>query len=148
MKKFKFKLQAVLKIRQKALEDQQVILAKLFSVLDAQKNVLREMSNSKLELENELAGLLGGNSLYIDEICNYRAFLNQVLNNIKTQEVMILSTNAQIQLQQVEVANAYKACKTIEKLKETQEGAHYRSLEALEMKEIDDIATLRYARAM
>lgn len=148
MRKFKFRLQSILDIRQKELENQQIILAKLFVVLGTQEQVLREMELSRNELNQELTSLLAADAIQINEICSYKAFLQNIANNIKMQRVMIESTNEKIILQQEEVTKAYKSFKSLEKLKESQSKAHYTEQEALEVKEIDDVVTARFARAM
>jgi len=148
VRKFKFRLQSVLDIRQKELEDQQIILAKLLNVLETQKRALHGMELSRTALNTELSSLLSSDAIKVDEICNYRAFLEHVSDEIKMQNEIIKSTNEQIRLQQFEVTKAYKAFKTLERLKEVQGKAHYKEIEMYEVKEVDDITNARYQRAV
>src|SRR5574344_109903 len=90
----------------------------------------------------------GGQELNIMEITNYKSFMGKVLNAIKIQEGVIENTRNILKVKQIEVSEALKELKVLEKLKEKQEKKFYEHYNYLEMKELDDIASTRYKRAI
>lgn len=145
MKKFSFRLQTVLEMREKKLEDKRREMARVISVLNEQiqiqENLIQRADTSRKSLENIYEG---SEELDITEITNYKDYLGKMINEVKKQDTVIEHTRNVLKLKQFEVTNALKEVKILEKLKETQEKKFYQEYEYIQGKEIDDIASTRY----
>lgn len=145
MKKYSFRLQTVLEIREKKLEDKRREMAKVIAQLNEQNQKLEELfskqTNAKDSLENIYSS---GEELDILEITNYKDYLGKIIVDAKNQEQIIEKTKITLRIKQMEVTQALKEVKILEKLKETQEKKFYQHYEYVQAKEIDDIASTRY----
>lgn len=145
MKKYSFRLQTVLEMREKKLEDKRREMARVISVLNEQiqmqENLIQRADTSRKSLENIYEG---SEELDITEITNYKDYLGKMINEVKKQDTVIEHTRNVLKLKQIEVTNALKEVKILEKLKETQEKKFYQEYEYIQGKEIDDIASTRY----
>lgn len=147
LKKYKFRLQTVLGMRQKILEEKQLEMAKTVSILNMQLQVLETLLDKKELTGKNLEKIYENNSeLDISEITNHKNFFSKIINNIKIQEEVIKNTEIVLKAKQREVTEALKEVKILEKLKEKQEIKFYQNYEYLQSKEIDDIASTRYQR--
>lgn len=147
MKKFKFRMQTILEIKAKKLEEEQLKLASLLNTLNSQEEILEQMNSQAQRISNELNSLLSSENIEVDKICNYKSFLKNVSFDIQTQKELIRKTQINIDEQKIALGEAYKELKILENLKEKQQKEHYRHFEELEVKEIDDITISRYKRA-
>ncbi|HNW25723.1 MAG TPA: flagellar export protein FliJ [Candidatus Gastranaerophilaceae bacterium] len=147
MKKYKFRLQTVLGMRQKVLEEKQLEMAKVVSLLNMQLQVLEDLLNKKELTKKNLEKIYENNAeLDILEITNHKNFFSKMINNIKIQEEVIKNIQIVLNAKQQEVTEALKEVKILEKLKEKQEKKFYQHYEYLQGKEIDDIASTRYQK--
>lgn len=147
MKKYSFRLQTVLEMREKTLEDKRREMALVIAKLNEQNQHLEELilkeKNTRTSLENIYNS---GKELDITEVTNYKDFLGKVIVGAKNQVNVIENTKNILRLKQMEVTEALKAVKILEKLKETQEKKFYQHYEYVQAKEIDDIASTRYKK--
>lgn len=147
MKKFSFRLQTVLEMREKKLEDKRREMAKVIAQLNEQTQYLDALVSKQYMAKNTLEGIYeSGRELDILEITNYKDYIGKVIVDIKNQEEIIQKTKYLLRFKQLEVTEALKAVKVMEKLKETQEKKFYQHYEYVLAKEIDDIASTRYKR--
>jgi len=147
LKKYKFRLQTVLGMRQKVLEEKQLEMAKVVSLLNMQLQVLEDLLNKKELTKKNLEKIYENNAeLDILEITNHKNFFSKMINNIKIQEEVIKNIQIVLNAKQQEVTEALKEVKILEKLKEKQEKKFYQHYEYLQGKEIDDIASTRYQK--
>ena len=148
MKKYSFRLQTVLEMREKKLENKRREMAVVIAKLNEQNQILEELvskqSSTRIGLENIYSS---GKELDILEITNYKDFLGKMIVDAKNQENTIKQTKNLLRFKQLEVTEALKEVKVLEKLKETQEKKFYQHYEYIQAKEIDDIATTRYKKA-
>lgn len=148
LKKFTFRLQTVLEIKEKALQDKQLEMAKILTVLNEQIQKKQALTTKKENIRNSLVQIYEtSNALDIFEVMNYKNYLSLMINNIKTQEHVLENTRRLLYIKQKEVQEALKELKVLEKLKETQETKFYKHYDYVQAKEIDDLATTRYKRA-
>lgn len=136
-------------MREKTLEDKRLDMAKVIARLNEQIEHLEGLTK-KRELARESLERIysSGEELDILEITNYKDFIGRMSVEEKNQEQLIERTKALLKLKQIEVTNALKEVKVLEKLKETQEKKFYQHYEYVQAKEIDDIATTRYKKAV
>lgn len=147
MKKYSFRLQTVLEIRKKKLEDIRREMALIVAKLNEQTMVLEGLFNREKQVRTGLDSIYKGEKeLDIIEITNYKDFLGKVMVDAKNQEQVIRKTEQALRFKQFEVTEALKEVKILEKLKETQEKKFYQHYEYVQAKEIDDIASTRYKK--
>lgn len=147
MKKFSFRLQTVLEMREKKLEEKRLEMAKVIAILNEQSQILEEYVQKETSTRESIDKIYtSGQELDILEITNYKDYLGRVMTFQKNQQKIIDKTNQLLILKQLEVTEALKNVKVLEKLKETQEKKFYQNYEYMQAKEIDDIATTRYKK--
>lgn len=147
MKKYSFRLQTVLEMREKTLEDKRREMAMVIAKLNEQNEYLEGLISKEKNVRSRLEDIYeSGNELDITEITNYKDFLGKVITDAKNQEKIIEKTKDLLRFKQLEVTKALKAVKILEKLKETQEKKFYQHYEYVQAKEIDDIASTRYKK--
>ena len=144
MKKFKFRLQVVLDMREKELEQRQMEMAKIVAALNLQQeklqNILQAQDNNTLEME----ALYSASELDIMQIESHRKFGIKLVTDANNQERIINNTKHILSRKQQEVKEAHQIVEVLKKLKERQEKEFYKSFLQAEMKEIDDITSARF----
>lgn len=149
MKKYSFRLQTVLGMREKTLETKRLEMAKVIAKLNEQNQKLEEFISKKDFAKTCLEKIYeGSEDLDITRITNYKDYIGKMITESKKQEKVIEQTTYQLRFKQHEVTEALKAVKILEKLKETQEQKFYQHYEYVQAKEIDDIASTRYRKAL
>lgn len=149
MKKYSFRLQTVLEMREKKLEDKRREMAKVIAQLNEENQKLEELVSKREFSKSSLERIYEGRGeLDILEITNHKDYLGKIASDVKTQDEVIKQVRNVLRFKQLEVTEAYKEVKVLEKLKETQEKKFYQHYEYVEAKEIDDMATTRYKKAL
>lgn len=144
MKKFKFRLQVVLEMRENELEQRQMEMAKILAVLNKQQEELRQIILSQHRNNEEMESLYDQNSLDIQQVEGHRNFGIKLTIDEKNQERIIANTKAILEKKQIEVREAHKKVEVLKKLKEKQEKEYYKAFLDAEVKEIDDITSARF----
>lgn len=148
MRRFKFRLQSVLNIKEKKLEDERLKLGEIISTLEAQKDVLLELNDKKETLKNQLNETLENSILDIQFVLGYKNYLERLEQDIKTQFEIIKKTQIELEEQQIQVSEAYKEVKILEKLKEKQYKNFLFEYEQNQIKELDDITSSRQKKVI
>ena len=148
LRRFNFRLQSILNLKEKKLEDERLKLAGIISVLESQKDILLEMNEKKEYLEAQLENITNSQVLDIQNVVGYKNFLNQTAQDIKMQFEIIKKTQFELEEQQIKVNEAYREVKVLEKLKEKQYKNFLFEYEQTQIKEIDDITISRQRKAI
>jgi len=148
LRRFNFRLQSILNLKEKKLEDERLKLAGIISVLESQKDILLEMNEKKEYLEAQLENITNSQVLDIQNVVSYKNFLNRTTQDIKMQFEIIKKTQFELEEQQIKVNEAYREVKVLEKLKEKQYKNFLFEYEQTQIKEIDDITISRQRRAI
>ncbi len=136
-------------MREKKLEEKRKEMAKVIAKLNEQNQALNNLFSRHNSAKQSLETIYeSGQELDIVEITNYKDFLGKIMNDAKNQEKTIENTKYLLKFKQLEVSEALKEVKILEKLKEKQEKKFYQNVEYIQAKEIDDIATTRYKVAV
>ncbi len=146
MKKFKFRLQVVLDMRENELEQRRIEAAKILSALKQQEEKLNNIIQSQHQNTAQMENLYTLDSLNIQQIENHRDFGLKLIVDEKNQERVIANTKAILERKQVEVREAHKKVEVLKKLKEKQEQEYYKEFLLAETKELDDITSARFNR--
>ena len=148
MRRFKFRLQSVLNIKEKKLEDERLKLGEIISTLEAQKDVLLELNDKKETLKNQLNSTLENSILDIQFVLGYKNYIERLEQDIKTQFEIIKKTQIELEEQQIQVSEAYKEVKILEKLKEKQYKNFLFEYEQHQIKELDDMTSSRQKKVI
>jgi len=144
LKKFTFRLQTVLGMREKELEQRQQEMASIVKTLNGQMEVLGKINTREKEILTSLDNMYDSGQIDILTIAGSKNFLIKLANDAKNQTRIVEHTRAIIKMKQFEINEAYKKVKVLEKLKEKQETEYYQTYEKKEAMEIDDLVTTRY----
>ena len=147
MKKFQFRLQVVLDIKEKLLEQKLLELSKVQRSLQEAIQKQRTLEGYQMEINEALMNVFqSGNDLDLIEVQRYKDFINKLIVNISNQKVVIQNINKVLELKRKEVNEVLKEKKVLEKLKENQQKKYYQAYDYYQSRELDDIASARYAR--
>lgn len=144
MKKYSFRLQPVLDIREKTLEDKRLEMAQVIQLLNEQQDGLGKLLAKQDAYKEELESLSLEDDLNVFSLANFKNYMVNLQTQIKQQEANIKNTKKALRVKQDAVNEALKDVKVLEKLKEKQSQKFYRDIEMKEANEIDDISTARY----
>ena len=128
MKRFKFSLESVLTVRQKALEDERIRLASIMNIYNKQQDVLDEMNFKLNQLRMESEKYLEYGEFNPNLIASYNAFAHKLIQDIKTQEKIMEKTKLELEHQQEIAKEAYIQVKSLENLKEKQKQQYNQEL--------------------
>ncbi len=139
MRRFKFNLESVLTVREKALKDARIQLASVMNIYNRQKEILEEMNFELARIEMESEKYLQELNFNSEVIANYNAFAYKLVQDIKTQEKIIEDTKKDLEKFQEIARLAYIKVKSLENLKQKQKEEYNNELLQEEFKQIDDI---------
>lgn len=146
LKKFKFRLQVVLDLRERELEEEQMEMARIATALNTQQEKLQNILKRQKENTLMQETLSTAENLDIFQLEEYRTFGIKLIGDAKNQERIIANTKTILERKQLEVKEAHKKVEVLKKLKEKQEKEYYKEFLDAEMKEIDDITSSRFKR--
>ena len=144
MKKYSFRLQPVLDIREKTLEDKRLEMAQVIQLLNEQQEGLERLIAKQASYKDELESLSLEDDLNVFALANFKNYMVNLQEQITQQEHNIENTKKALRVKQEAVNEALKDVKVLEKLKEKQSQKFYKDIEMKEANEIADISTARY----
>lgn len=147
MKKFQFRLQVVLDIKEKLLEEKLLELSKVQRGLQEAIEKQRTLESYQLEINQALLKVFeSGNDLNLVEVQRYKDFINKLIVDISSQKVVVQNISRLLEVKRREVNEVLKEKKVLEKLKENQQKKYYQEFEQYERRELDDMSSGRYGR--
>ena len=147
MKKYKFRLQTILNMKEKILEEKMLELSKVLNIYNAEQDKLANLEKSRIDSTETLARLYSQNLvLDISEVQLHKNYLAKVTTDIRQQHNVLENIRKLVEIKQNEVNAALKEKKIFEKLKEKEQNKFYKEVEAKERFEVDDMAISRYVR--
>ena len=115
MKKFQFRLQVVLDIKEKLLEQKLLELSKVQRGLQEAVDKQKTLESYQLEINQALLRVFqSGNDLDLVEVQRYKDFINKLIVDISNQKVVVQNITKLLALQ-------YSKCTFLGNLKRTQE---------------------------
>lgn len=149
MKKYKFRLQTVLEIRERKLETKLQELAEVMNILNKELEIEKELINKKNSLTSNIV-MLNKISTAPErlEMQNSRDYWVHLGIKIHQQRERIKNVQQFVDYKQKEVSQAVKEKKILENLKEKDEKKFYDEYERQTRAELDDIAISRYKKAI
>ena len=148
MKKYKFRLQTVLEIKEKNLEQKLLELAQILERLNTEVEIEKQLIIEQNTLQSQI---ISSNSIEspqsLFEIQNARDYWSNLGIRIAEQKERIKNIQTFLKAKQEEVNEAVKEKKVLENLKAKEQEKFYKEFLEYERKELDEIAISRFAQA-
>lgn len=147
MRKFKFKLQAVLDQRQ-SIEDR--LLEELAEIRREEVHEAARLNVLRDELGQARTSIIEGltHNAPADEMARRDEYAKAKRDDVRVQELTLEAVQARVEAKRLEVVEAMKERKVMEALRDKQESSHLLACARAEQNELDAMASLRYARGM
>ena len=121
MKKFQFRLQVVLDIKEKLLEQKLLELSKVQRGLQDAVNKQKTLEGYQAEINEALLNVFqSGNELDLVEVQRYKDFINKLIVDISNQKVVVQNITKLLDIKRKEVNDVLKE-NSIKNLKHTKE---------------------------
>ena len=143
MRRFKFTLESVLVVRNKALEDERIKLASILRVYNNQKEALDKLFSEVETIKSEINKSFENNDFNPQIISNYNSYLYKLSQDIEAQKEVLSKIEQDIEKQQEVLKDAYIKVKSLEVLKDKQKEQYLKEQQYEEIKELDDIVNSR-----
>jgi flagellar FliJ protein len=145
MKRFKFRYQTLLEVRERAQKQEEELLQHLQRRLGEAEGALQGLhADEQAQRDAWLAAQQRG-GLDLDQVAMIQQFLYVLDTRIKAQRRAVEDAVARVDNQRELLAEAMKQVEIIKKLKERDEKAWRDGIERSEAAELDELATLRHA---
>lgn len=141
MRGYKFSLEKVLEWREDNEKDTAKVFASIQNELQYQQNGLNSL---RLEDENIKKKILTLNN--INELKQQYLFKQSIEEKIERQIMLIDETTKKLEKQRLELLEAQKNRKIMEKLKEKDYNTYKEDIMNEEQKELDEMAVLKYGK--
>lgn len=147
MKAFRFRLQTLLEMRQ-AKEDKLMLeLGELRREEASELSRLHRLVDGHARAcEKVREALMDGAS--VDEIERRDEYAKALRDDIRVQELTIEAVRDRIESKREELVEAMKQRQVIESLRDKQQRAYFVAQVAAEQKQLDEMASVRFARGM
>lgn len=146
MKKFKFRLQTVLELKSKILDEKLIELSKILSQIKTEEEILNELEEKQKSLNEKVLSVISNSAnIDVEQVINLKNYLPKLEDKIKSQHQLICDMKNVLDLKQDEVNVAYRDKEILEKLKEKQKKTYYQEFEKAQSNELDDITISRYS---
>ena len=116
-------------MRQKELEKKQLEMASIVKVLNSQIEQLEWIHSQEANALTSLESICNAQILDVTTISSSNGYLAKLGNDEKKQLKVIENTRNMLKMKQLEINEAYKKVKVLEKLKEKQEKEYYKAFE-------------------
>jgi len=146
MRKFKFKLQPVLKHRQKKEDILKKELAEIRQLYEKEKQLLEQLKSKLAELQEELR-VKQCSSVDASDIAVCSNYIDRVQREIETQVSRVADIAKEVIKAQERLMQASRDKKVLEKLHDKKYEEHKQESERIEQGLIDEIATVRHGRS-
>ncbi|MEY3370892.1 MAG: hypothetical protein RLZZ361_1562 [Cyanobacteriota bacterium] len=143
MKRFKFKLSAVLRYRDilKNLQEAKVIQANK-ACLETEQELINLTQRQHKVYENMVEN--AEHKFSLDDHRDYQAYNQMIISETSKEKTRLAKRKKTLEYENTKFIVFAKNKKTMEKLKDKAFELHQRDMLALEMKQIDDLVNSRY----
>lgn len=146
-KRFVFRLQTVLEVKERAEEEEKRKLSDLIAWQREEEAILAGMIAKEQATRQHLKDKQQtGQFLEVDELRRISYFLKKIAEDIVNQRARLVEIARRIEQQREALMLAAQEKKTLEMLKEQHHNEYLQEIEEEERKLLDELATLKYAR--
>ncbi|MEE4354467.1 MAG: flagellar export protein FliJ [Desulfatiglans sp.] len=142
---YRFSLQSVLNHRKFVEEILQKELSLLLRLLADEEGKLQSLENMRITLSGELRDKKKANA-NVSTIMLYTGFFQRLLGDIQKQKEEVAKAGEEVERKRLEVVEAMKNRKSLEKLKEKRKRAYVGTLEKKEQDFLNEISINRFNR--
>lgn len=146
-KRFVFRLQTVLEVKERQEEEEKKKLSELIAWQRQEEQILAQMVHKEQDTRQRLKDKQeAGQYLEVDELKRISYFLKKIAADIEAQKAKLVEIARRIEEQRQALIKAAQEKKTLEMLKEQHHHEWLREIEEEEARFLDELATLKYAR--
>ena len=145
LKKFSFSLESVLNVRRMKEEKYEKEFSKAIMELEQERNTLKELENRVCEKQLELR-MISQNPFSSDKILLFEHFLEHLEQDVEKQVKRIEKVSNDVEIKRLQLIEATKDKKIIDKLKDKEYARHHDEVNRQERTILDEIAVTRYLR--
>lgn len=146
MKKFKFKLETLLKVTSKKKKDAEIRFAEITQILAEQRKRLEELLIEMQQGRKNYETLTKGKKLTVGTLMTYNSFFAWKREQIAMQQEAILHSKAERQKRLKELLELVKKVKSIEQLKTRRLENYIKEMLDEEQKTLDEVGLNMYVR--
>ena len=145
--KFKFQMQGILNLKESIAEQKEQEFGKAMQILANEKTKLELLYQDKENTVQELRGATGRkiNPFDFQTLNNYIEYLKI---KIISQKEVIIKAQQFVEIKRVELIEATKEKKMLDKLKETKLEEHKEEEKQAEQKTVDEIVSFKHKQTM
>jgi len=147
MRKFRFRLQSVLRVAEREEQRLKLELARLQEKKQEEQARLQALMEARSQARKELL-TKPGSTVDLDKVETLRRHLEDLSEKIIEQRENLARAEAEVADKTLELIEAMKKRQILEKLKEREEREHYITLSRLEAKILDDMNMPRHVAKM
>ena len=147
MKKFRFRLESVLKLRRLAEDEKQRAVGGLLSEIHDRQQEAVELDLAARAAGGELKERNHSGRIDLTWIGNYQSYVSHLRAGIAARIDMVAQLQQRLTESRQELAEAAKQTKILEKVKEKRKQRYDDEIKRLETREQDDIATRNFLRS-
>lgn len=148
MKKFRFRLQTLLRLRQQQQDQKQRRVGSLLDRIQIEQNQALQMAQGLSREGEQLRHQYAKGRIDLTWIAQYRRYVTATQNAINERVRRVGHIQTELHGARQELAEAAKHTRILETLRERQLQRHNHALARFEAAELDDIATRTYTRKM
>ena len=146
MKKFRFKLETLLKVTRMNREQAQVELAAATKKIEDARALLQQFLMEMAQGQKDYDTLTAGGRITVGVLMTYNSFFNWKREQIESQQQHIISCQTERQQKVQELVRIMNKLKSIEQLKEKRLQQYMAELLQEEQKQLDEIGGQLYFR--
>jgi len=143
-KRFTFRFATMLKIRQQREDEHKRIVAERLRQIGQTRDHRSVLQRQIQDEVNAIRDSQNGGSIDIQQVMRHRHWLSHLHKGVLEADARLRFLEARLAQERVVLAEAVKQRKILEKLKERQWRRHLHEESLREMKEGDELATVRY----
>ena len=146
MKKFAFRLQTLLKLRQQVEDQKQRVVAELVQQINQQQQEALELNAAMREQGEILKGQRAAGKIDVAWFGNYRSYVTHMQQAIQQRVQTVQEIQKKLMVARHALAEATKETKVLEKLKQRRRERYDHELQLAEAREQDEISTNMFLR--
>ena len=145
-KRFIYRLQKVLELKEKQEEEEKEKLAKLMEQENYERQVKAQLEQKLLDVQAVLRQKQAAGTLNVEELRFYPGHIKNIKNQIRNQELRLRELAIRIKEQRNALMKAAQERQTYEKHKEKNQEEWQAEMDRAEAIMLDELATINFAR--
>ena len=145
-KRFIYRLQKVLELKEKQEEEEKEKLAKLMEQENYERQVKAQLEQKLLDVQAVLRQKQAAGTLNVEELRFYPGHIKNIKNQIRNQELRLRELAIRIKEQRNALMKAAQERQTYEKHKEKSQEEWQAEMDRAEAIMLDELATINFAR--